>query len=634
MKPWNIAVACLLTVLAGCHELNLRSQSPDKDEAPSPEEFKTTVHTPFLGDYITISGMNLVTLEGVGLVVGLDGTGGDPPDSFRRTALVNEMQRRNIKEWQDVLRSPNTAMVVIRAYLPPLIRKGDTFDVEVRLPEGSNATSLRGGWLLETRLSEQAIIPGHGIKDGHVVAKVDGPILVSSRSGDAASLAGVLQRGRILGRCVSLTERDLTIYLRSDFRSVRNSKRISDAVSERFYGYDRYGLRQPLANAETDQTVGLKIDPVYRNNSGRYLEVIRRIPFNESTVAERVRMQHLKKRLQNPVDAEDTALELEAIGRDAIPILETGLDSTDPEVLFHSASALAYLGNSKGLQILADAARNEPAFRVFALAAMSTVEDVEANMLLRELMNAHTSDSGEVYDSTELRYGAFRALWTLDKTDPFLRGEMMNGGEFYLHVLDTSGPAMLHVTRYDRPELVLFGKDQRFSPPLALRAGNHILVTAAPGSDQITVSKYVPGEPDRRQIVSTRVAEVIRTCAEMGATYPDVVQLIVQADEQHNAPGRLAFDAIPQAGRTYYRKSDNSTDADEKTRVGNSKLNPDLFPRVPEKDEEAGDDRDDDRQAKAAGQASLADARMESDKAKKEKSGLFQVPSWLPKLGD
>ncbi|NOX56159.1 MAG: hypothetical protein GXP27_17295 [Planctomycetes bacterium] len=550
-----------LTALAGCQNLHLpqwpwplpewRSQSPEKNDS---DEFETKVETPLIGDYISFAGLNLVTLEGVGLVTGLDGTGGDPPPSVYRTRMYKEMKRRGIAHPNEILSSPNTALVIVRAYLPPLVRKGEHFDVEVRVPEGSNATSLNGGWLLETFLAEQAVVPGQGVLEGHVLAKAKGPILISTGvNGDEETLAGVLRRGRILGGGISMTNRDLTIYLRSDFRSVRNSRRIANRIGQRFHAYNRHGIKEPLAEAKTDQTIRLKVPKRYKDNYPRYLQVIRNMAFRETPVARRLRMERLESELNVPETAERAALQLEAIGTEAVPILRRALDHPDLEVRFHSAMALAYLNQTDGLKVLAEAALKERAFRVYALAGLAAVDEAESIMILRDLLSAQQDETGHVYDSAELRYGAFRALWTLDKNDPFIRGESMNG-QFSLHVLDPRGEPILHLTHRKRAEIVLFGADQKFLPPMAVRAGNHILVTAQPGSETVTLSRYEPGRPDRRRTVSTLIAEVIRAAVDLGASYPDVAQMLIQANRQHNLASRLEIDAMPRAGRRYERR--------------------------------------------------------------------------------
>ena len=82
--------------------------------------------------------------------------------------------------------------------------------------------------------------------------------------------------------------------------------------------------------------------------------------------------------------------------------------------------------------------------------------------------------------SAETRYGAFRALTVMCPDDSLVKGENF-GEQFSYHVLDTKGPAMVHVTRNRRAEVVLFGMNQRFLTPLAVNAGNQIMVTSTDG---------------------------------------------------------------------------------------------------------------------------------------------------------
>eukprot|EP00913_Durusdinium_trenchii_P028289 g26517.t1 len=536
----------LLASLAGCQSiyapsmasLNIPKFDFDRWEFRannSDDDLESSVSTKLIGDHTTVAGLNVVTLQGVGLVVGLNGTGGDPPPSVYRSELLKEMRRRKVNRPNEILRSPNTALVVVRAYLPPLVQKKDRFDVEVRIPGNSDATSLDGGYLMECLLSEQAIIPGRGVLSGHITAKAAGPILISATQGSNEKLAGVVRRGNVLGGGFSLQERDMALYLRNDFKSIRNAKRIADKIGRRFFQYNKSGIRVPLATAKTDQRVVLKIQDKYRDNFPRYLQVIRSIPFRETKVAQRVRMQKLKQDLNNPPKAEIAALRLEAIGQDSVVILKEALQNKSLEVRFHAAVALAYLGDASGLPTLAEAARTEPAFRVFAFAAMAAIEDAETNLLLRELANE---------TSAETRYGAIRALTTLDKHDPFIRGEELNG-QFRLRALNTSGPAMVHLTRHRMAEIVLFGANQRFSTPLALRAGRDILITASPQSEHVIITKY---NENKRKVVSSRIADVIRTVAEFGASYPDVAGMLTQAHQRKHLPGTLEIDALPEAG--------------------------------------------------------------------------------------
>ncbi len=623
----------MLTSLGGCSGLGLkggdwfknpfakkknatRSQSPEKDEDEF-EDTGTKVNTPLVGDYTTFGGLHGVTLQGVGLVVGLNGTGGDPPPGAYREALLDDLKRREVRTPNELIASPDTAMVIVTAVLPPLVDKGDHFDVEIRV-EGESARSLNGGYLMETILSETAVIGGTQQLKGHVVAKAKGPVLVSTGEGREEDKAGVLRRGKVLGGARSLIDRDMSVYLKSDFRNFRNVTRIADRIGQRFFSYNEHGTREPLSKAQTDQRINLKVHPRYKDNHAHYRQVIAHIAFRETPVEQRVRMQRLERELLTPEKSERAALQLEAIGTEAIPILKSGLKSPHLECRFHSAVSMAYLEDSDGLDVLKEAALKERAFRVFAYTAISALDDPRAHLVLRELMSAQPVENKKEFDSAETRYGAFRALWTLDRNDPFIAGDHVNE-EFWLHPLHTKGGPIVHITHRKRNEIVLFGHDQEFITPLALRAGNHILVTCRPGSDFITISRFAVGEKDQQIKSTRRIEDVLRACAKLGASYPDVAQLLVQADKQHNLPGRFEIDALPRAGRVYYRDSDNKNE----TRIGRPAQAPNLFLQTEPETEDG--EKTDESEKDDSGRASLVDART----AKTESKKGFWEWNWL-----
>ncbi len=554
----------------------------DDDETAFEDDedyFATRVETPLLSDYISVKGNTLVPLRGVGLVTGLDGTGDDPPPSYQRNQLREEMTRRGIPNPNEVLRSRNTALVLVIAYLPAMVRSGQTFDVRVMLPPNSEATSLEGGHLLETRLTEEQIA-GNRLRKGHEYAVASGAIVTAlGASGADDSKSALLRRGNIPGGAVSKTARDLEVVLRNDVRSTRNATRISGAISERFHHYDRYGQRATLAEPKTDALIALKMHPNYRNNFPRYQQVIRSIAFRETDVARRMRLELLADEVLEPETAATAALQLEAIGRETIPFLKPALESDSPEVRFYAAMSLAYQEDSSGVDILKQAAMDEPAFRVYALAALSVITDARAVVALRELLDS---------DTLETRYGALRALKENDPNDPAL-GTTTYPGQFIVHAIQSDGPAMVHVTRYRSPEVTIFGTEQALRLPLYLNAGNRISIMGKAGDQQLTISKYEIGQDPVRQAASTRLTDVIRVLGDLGATYPDIVRMLVEADLQHNLAGEFGVDQLPQAGRAmvrYGKKGEGSGAASSGSgrRVGSPALIPDLFDRVEDDD--------------------------------------------------
>ena len=172
MRSHRSRSMCLLLLLlfsAGCQALDLDFKLPGMLNPDNRRKARVNNalrgekgHSRLLGDYISIGGDTVRMVQGVGLVVGLDGTGEDPPASPQRKLLLEEMRRRRVDDPESLLRSPNTALVIVTAFIPPLIRKGDPMDVEVKLAEGSQTTSLKGGHLLPCFLREYAYLADGG----------------------------------------------------------------------------------------------------------------------------------------------------------------------------------------------------------------------------------------------------------------------------------------------------------------------------------------------------------------------------------------------------------------------------------------------------------------------------------------
>lgn len=548
----------------------------DKENEEDENNFETRIETPLLGDYVSVSGNSQIALRGVGLVTGLNGTGGDPPPSNYRTDLLNEMKRRKVPSPQRILASRDTAMVIVTGYLPAMVEKGQHFDVRVVLPPNSTATSLKGGWLLNTRLAEERAIRGAGVKKGHHDATAGGAILTAlGADGSTKASPALLRRGSVPGGAVSKTERNLEIIIRNERRSIKTAKNIESAISKRLFHYDRFGQRTSMASAKTDMMVELKIHPLYRNNYPRYRQMIGSIAFREDDVARRMRMEKLAQDILEPSKAKRSAYELEAMGRDAIPFLKAALASPELEVQFHAALALAYLEDTSGVDVLKEAAKQEPAFRAYALAALSITTDADSILAMRELL----SD-----DILETRYGAVRALKENSPNDPSL-GTIVFPNQFMIHAVDNSGPAAVHVVRYRFPEVVVFGTQQQLAIPATLNCGHHLRVMGKAGENNVTVTRYVKNADPIRQQCSPRLVDVLKTVAAMGATYPDVVQLLLEAENQHNLAGELGVDRLPQAGRAFYRtKSEREGNGQKKAKLGSAALTPGLFDRVEESD--------------------------------------------------
>ena len=169
----------------------------DDDETGDLDEYDARAKVPLVGEMTQIVGGYWIQLEGAGLVVDLNGTGEDPPPSEARHAVLEDMKRRGIPNPNKILKMPNVTVVIVTGYVPALIRKGEHFDFEVRLPDGSKVKSLNGGRLMTCYLREHLPVAGTD-HTSHEFAVAEGPVLVGSSYKSTSDQAGMMRRGRVV----------------------------------------------------------------------------------------------------------------------------------------------------------------------------------------------------------------------------------------------------------------------------------------------------------------------------------------------------------------------------------------------------------------------------------------------------
>lgn len=128
-------------------------------------------------DIVDIQGVRSNPLSGIGLVVGLSGTGDSTLPS--QQMLTNILRDSGIVLSTSSLKGGNVAIVMVTAELGPFARKGSQIDVDVS--SIGDAKSLQGGMLLPTAL--------RGL-DGQVYAIAQGGVSIGgwTASGDKASI--------------------------------------------------------------------------------------------------------------------------------------------------------------------------------------------------------------------------------------------------------------------------------------------------------------------------------------------------------------------------------------------------------------------------------------------------------------
>lgn len=528
--------------LPGCASSWVRGNKPGLDELDDPDaEGKDPTEVETVGDLTRPFGVLGQKVESIALVTGLPGTGSDPPPGPQRQLLIDEMQTRNVESPNQLLASPSTSLVLVRAVLPPGVRKGDRIDVQVQVPSRSETTSLRGGWLMQCRLREMENLGGQ-VRPGHIIALGEGRLLVEAAFQDKPAKA-LENRGFIPGGAISHTERALGLVVRDDSgKTIRKAALIATAINARFHAADAAGGRTTVANAKRDDFIELQLHPRYALNFKRYIRVIQNVALKERPARRRLRIQLLAKKLLEPVSTEAAAWQLEAIGKEAIPTLKQGLASPDLEVRFNSAEALAYLDIPEAAMPLAEAARESSAFRWSALNALAGMGP-DAFDALSELLHV---------PSVETRYGAFRALSQRRQISPLVRGVILGDEEFSFHVVQSQAPPVIHFARTRRPELVLFGADQRLQPPNHLFLNKQVLVKRV-DDETVKITRFEPGKENREETVPCVLSQFIPAAVRLGVGYLDLLTAFRQAKVEGWLESRVAVEALPRPGRTYQR---------------------------------------------------------------------------------
>src|SRR5687768_10247094 len=101
---------CLL-LLVGCFHPQTRAQIEDEER-----EKILDIDTVF--DVAEVGNVQPIQVQGVGLVTGLDGTGGSTPAGSLRTMLETELRKAKVANPKQLMDSPDNTLVIITGIIP------------------------------------------------------------------------------------------------------------------------------------------------------------------------------------------------------------------------------------------------------------------------------------------------------------------------------------------------------------------------------------------------------------------------------------------------------------------------------------------------------------------------------------
>lgn len=215
-------------------------------------------------------------LTGLGLVVGLAGTGDGRGSQANVQMVANMLERFGLTVSPEDLRLRNVAAVMVTATLPAFARPGDQIDVTVS--SFGDARSLQGGYLLQTPLLAA---------NGEVYAVAQGPVSIGGfnvrRGGSSVqqnhTAVGMIAGGAVVERAVPVELSDgetLRWVLReADFTTAH---RVAEAINERF--------GDQLARAVDQSLVEVRIPDALRSNPIPFIAMVEELTIRPDAVAQ------------------------------------------------------------------------------------------------------------------------------------------------------------------------------------------------------------------------------------------------------------------------------------------------------------------------------------------------------------
>ncbi len=525
VRVWARAATCVLAVcglaLGACDSgprKKARAVEPIVRDVPA-------ILRGTIGAECSIRGNDPMLVSGLGLVVGLNNTGGGPLPVQIQATMERELARGGIgkggplmegplagKSPREVLRDPTCAVVLVEGVVPPGSPRGATFDVRVRTLPGSTVSSLEGGKLWTTDLRLGPVTPFGGVKARNI-AIAKGNVFInpfadpSGAPSNAAAARGELDAppgsaageaappgprdetagpaplseeatlpaprrealgdgvtrtvGRVLGG--GFVSEPLAMELVLDNPSHARAISIVQAINSRFPPTP--GDEGNTARGRNDASIAVRVPRTYREKTEEFLQLLRFTQIDQAFPQEYAKRfaEELKK---SPALADELSWCLQAVGKTATPFLQGLYD--DPELLprLGALRAGAKLSDPRATPRLLEMARAGPtALRAEVIGLLGQMgPDPTINLALRELVKAPELD---------VRVAAYEAL--AERADASIDRIAM-GDKFVLDTLPI-GDDLIYVSQQGRPRIVLMGTGLRLSDDTLVSAwGDRLMV--------------------------------------------------------------------------------------------------------------------------------------------------------------
>ncbi len=390
-----------------------------------------------------------IIVRGWGAVANLPNTGsGEMPPGIR-SLLANRLLKngagylsRGTQQYDPnrILNSRQVAAVFVEGAIPPLATAGTHFDLYVTALSGTATTNLENGllWPVPLRTHIRKVVQTTSIARGM------GPVFSNpfSSTGALKKPSDIIRNGRVLGG--GTVTHSLPVLLELYSPSYRVSALVERIINERFGGYP------PVASAENDMLIRLRIPKKYQRHPARFIRRVmalylqRNMPgFAHSQATVLINSLRDSNAPDNRI-----ALALEQLGRPIVPLLRLHYNSPQSAVRFFTVLAGSFIGDEDAISVLAKyAVDSQSPFQRTAIRALARCGDrVNATLAYSKLLRS---------GSPGLKILAWRGLAKIHSThlyrQPFF-------GRFLMSVLPADTSCVLYVTSHRLPQVAIIGK--------------------------------------------------------------------------------------------------------------------------------------------------------------------------------
>lgn len=433
-----------------------------------------------IGAQASLVGDEPILVSGYGLVVDLDGTGSSDVPVAVRVEMEQMMTRRGVGgagvkagEFRgispsELLNSQRTAVVLIRAAIPPGAPPGTTFDVRLDALPGTSTTSLEGGQLYTSELYRGQIRPGNPATQPIAIAR--GPVFINPFK-ESGEQSGNLRAGRILNGGVVTNPMSLMLVL--DNPSHARARAIVDAINTAF-------PREPgaphTAIGLSEEQIELSVPPSYRQRTPEFIELLRHTRVDQG-FPEEWAVRYARALVEQPAIAQSMSWCLKAIGEPALPQIRPLYDHPEISPRLAALEAGAYLGDPTTRPYLEELAlEGSPAIRPEVIRLLGRLgPDPRVNKFLRRQLDS---------DQIDIQVAAYEAL--LERADPVVRRSVVDD-KFILDQVPSKNP-MVYITQSAEPRVVLFGDELRIEvPAFASIWDDRLMIDARSGDRRVRV---------------------------------------------------------------------------------------------------------------------------------------------------